>query len=86
MFEQYPVSEKSIQFCIDLAKENIPTIQIYAGEFSDLKNALKMTFVFKEHPLNKYEGIKDERDWMSTVKGEFGSFFSYWKKVKKELV
>jgi deoxyribodipyrimidine photo-lyase len=86
VFEKYSVSEKSIQFCIDLAKENIPNIQIYTGEFSDLKNALNMTFVFKEHPLNKYEGIQDERDWMSTVKGEYGSFFSYWKKVKKELL
>ncbi|MFM1772237.1 MAG: hypothetical protein RLZZ71_1379 [Bacteroidota bacterium] len=86
VFEKYPVSEKSIQFCMDLAKENIPNIQIFTGEFSDLKNALNVTFVFKEHPLNKYEGIQDERDWMSTVKGEYGSFFSFWKKVKKELV
>jgi deoxyribodipyrimidine photo-lyase len=38
------------------------------------------------HPLNNYVGQEDSRDWMSDVKGEFGSFFSYWKKVKKQLV
>jgi deoxyribodipyrimidine photo-lyase len=86
VFERYPVSEKSIQFCIDLAKENIPNIQIVVGEFEDLKRVPEVKFIFKEHPLNKYEGIQDEREWMSTVKGEFSSFFSYWKKVKKELL
>ncbi|MFM2316711.1 MAG: hypothetical protein RLZZ155_1043 [Bacteroidota bacterium] len=86
VFENYPVSEKSIQFCIDLAKENIQNIQIYSGEFTDLQGVPGVNFIFKEHPLNKYEGIQDERDWMSSVKGEYGSFFSYWKKVKKELV
>ena len=85
VFEKYPVSEKSIQFCIDLAKENIQNIQIYSGEFTDLQRVPGVNFIFKEHPLNQYEGIQDERDWMSSVKGEYGSFFSYWKKVKKEL-
>ena len=37
------------------------------------------------HPLNKYEGIQDERDWISNVKGEYSSFFAFWKKVKKEI-
>jgi deoxyribodipyrimidine photo-lyase len=85
VFEKYPVSEKSIQFCIDLAKENIPNIQIFVGEFSDLKNSLDVKFIFKEHPLNTYQGIQDERDWISNVKGEYSSFFSFWKKLKKEL-
>jgi len=86
VFERYPVSEKSIQFCIDLAKENIPNIQIVFGEFEDLKKVPEVKFIFKEHPLNRYEGIQDEREWMSTVKGEYSSFFSYWKKVKKEFL
>ena len=85
VFEKYPVSEKSIQFCIDLAKENIPNIQIYVGEFADLQRVADVKFIFKEHPLNKYEGIQDERDWISNVKGEYSSFFSFWKKIKKEL-
>jgi len=85
VFEKYPVSEKSIQFCIDLAKENIPNIQIVVGEFEDLQRVPEVKFIFKEHPLNNYKGVQDEREWMSSVKGEFGSFFSFWKKVKKEL-
>jgi deoxyribodipyrimidine photo-lyase len=85
VFEKYPVSEKSIQFCIDLAIENIPNIQIFVGEFSDLQSIPDVKFIFKEHPLNTYNGIQDERDWISNVKGEYSSFFSFWKKVKKEL-
>ncbi|MDP4732218.1 MAG: deoxyribodipyrimidine photolyase [Flavobacteriales bacterium] len=85
VFEKYPVSEKSIQFCIDLAIENIPNIQIYVGEFSDLQRIPEVQFIFKEHPLNAYEGIQDEREGISSVKGDFPSFFAFWKKVKKEL-
>jgi deoxyribodipyrimidine photo-lyase len=85
VFDKYPVSEKSIQFCIDLAKENIPNIQIFVGEFSDLQRIPDVKFIFKEHPLNSYHGIKDEREWISSVKGDFPSFFAFWKKVKKEL-
>jgi deoxyribodipyrimidine photo-lyase len=85
VFEKYPVSEKSIQFCIDLAKENIPNIQIFVGEFSELQSIPRLNFVFKEHPLNNYQGVQDERDWISSVKGDFPSFFAFWKKVKKEL-
>lgn len=85
VFESYPVSEKSIQFCIDLATENIPNIQIFVGEFSELNVVPDVKFTFKEHPLNTYEGIQDERDWISSVKGDFPSFFAFWKKVKKEL-
>jgi len=86
VFEKYPVSKKCIDFCIALAKENIPNIQIYVGEFSELQPLSNSIFYFKEHPLNNYVGHEDSRDWMSDVRGEFGSFFSYWKKVKKQLV
>ena len=44
----------------------------------------KNTF-YKEHPLNKYEGIEDSRDWIFESKESVKSFFSYWKKCKKEL-
>jgi deoxyribodipyrimidine photo-lyase len=86
VFEKYPVSKKCIDFCIDLAKENIPNVQIFVGEFSELQQMCNSTIYFKEHPLNNYVGQEDSRDWMSGVKGEFSSFFSFWKKVKKEIV
>ena len=85
IFEKYPVSERSIQFCLDIAKENIPNLQIYVGEFKDLQRVPEVKFIFKEHPLNTYDGIQDEREWISNVKGEYPSFFAFWKKVKKEF-
>ena len=86
VFEKHPVSEKCIDFVIKLSK-NIPGIQVFVGEFEDLaKQALTQQLIFKEHPLNKhYKGTQDERDWLSSVKGDFSSFFRFWKPCKKEL-
>ena len=84
-FENYPVSKKCIDFAIELSK-NIYGIQIYVGSFFGLVKEydIKNTF-YKEHPLNKYEGIEDSRDWIFESKESVKSFFSYWKKCKKEL-
>jgi deoxyribodipyrimidine photo-lyase len=86
-FKDYPVSEKVLQFIIDLSK-NIEGIQIFVGEFWELQQASNnTTFIFKEHPLfNHYKGVQDERDWMfPQVTGFHNSFFSYWKKCEKYL-
>ena len=40
-FEQFPITEKVLQFVIDLAKSNIPGIQIYIGNFEDLYQVLQ---------------------------------------------
>lgn len=85
VFQQYPVSQKSIDFCIALAKDNIPNIEVWIAEFSELKDLVKGKIYFKEHPLNQYSGIEDSRDWMTSVKGDYPSFFAFWKKCKKEL-
>ncbi len=85
VFKKYPVSEKSIAFCMALAKENIPDIQIWVAEFADLKAIMPGKIYFKEHPLNKYVGHEDPRTWLTNVKGAFPSFFAFWKKCKKEL-
>ena len=85
IFKQYPVSDKSVTFMLDLAK-NISGIQIYTGSFESLKKEYPNTgFHYKEHPLNNYTGTEHPRDWMFSVKGYFSSFFSFWKKCKKEL-
>ncbi|WP_020531824.1 FAD-binding domain-containing protein [Flexithrix dorotheae] len=85
-FDQYPIAKKSLDFMINLAK-NITDIQIFTGEFDELKSAFQLDKIFfKEHPLNKhYNGIEDSRDWMFEVKGYFPSFFAFWKKCKKEI-
>lgn len=85
IFEKYPVSSKSLDFCIALAKQNIPDIQVWVSEFSHLKSIVPGKIYFKEHPLNNYDGYKDERDWLCSVKGDYPSFFAFWKKVKKNL-
>jgi deoxyribodipyrimidine photo-lyase len=57
------------------------------GAFKDLvtEYALKNIY-FKEHPLNQhYQGHEDQRDWMFEVQGYYPSFFSFWKKCKKQL-
>ncbi|HEY1047188.1 MAG TPA: deoxyribodipyrimidine photolyase, partial [Bacteroidia bacterium] len=69
----------------ELAKNNLPGIQILTAEFSDLKQLLKGKIYYKEHPLNHYAGIEDRRTWMTDVEGEFPSFFAFWKRCKKQL-
>ena len=84
IFKKYPIGQKSINFMLSLAK-NIKSINIFVGEFHELK-IINADVYFKEHPLNyNYKGIEDSRDWMSSVKGYYPSFFNFWKKVKKEL-
>ena len=84
-FEQYPVSQKCMDFMLDLSK-NITGIQIYVGSFQTLKSTFGLRDIrFKEHPLNHYEGQEEPRDWMFGVTGYHRSFFAFWKKCKKEL-
>jgi len=86
-FEQYPIAQKSIDFMLQFSEENISNIQIYIGEFSAFNKVYNSTTIhYKEHPLNNhYKGIEESRDWMFEVKGYYSSFFSFWKKCKKEL-
>ncbi|MGJ8661582.1 MAG: FAD-binding domain-containing protein [Bacteroidota bacterium] len=86
-FEKYPISTKSMNFMIGLTK-NIKDIQIYVGEFGELeKEFSSMKFIFKEHPTNRhFKGVEDQRDWLSTISGYYPSFFTFWKKVRKELI
>jgi deoxyribodipyrimidine photo-lyase len=85
-FEAYPVQEHCIQFIMDLSN-NIPGILLCVGEFENiLRNIETEHIVFKEHPTNShYRGKEESRDWMFSVMGYYPSFFSFWKKCKKEL-
>lgn len=85
VFANYPVSEKSINFCLALAKDNIPGVKIWVAEFYELQKFVRGEIYFKEHPLNNYEGFEDPRTWMTGIKGDHPSFFNFWKKCKKEL-
>lgn len=85
-FERHPISEKSIDFMLALAK-NIGDIQLFVGEFSELLQHIAPEFiVYREHPTNKnYVGKGESREWLSTVTGYFPSFFAFWKQAKKSL-
>ncbi len=84
-YQQYPVSQKTITFLLDLSK-NIPGIQVFTGEFQELsQKTMGSVMHYKEHPTKKhYQGIQHERDWMfPMVTGYFPSFFSFWKLAEK---
>lgn len=85
-FDKYPVGKKPLDFAIELS-QNIKGLQIFVGEFSMLKDQYPKTlFHYKEHPSNNhFDGEEHPRDWMFDVKGYYKSFFSFWKKCKKEI-
>ena len=92
-FNQYPVSDKVIEFIIGLSK-NIEGLQIFKGEIEEIKNLYladslwdDQKIISKEHTaFTYYPGIKDQRDWMfPEVNGYYPSFFSYWKKCERIL-
>jgi deoxyribodipyrimidine photo-lyase len=85
VFDKYPVAQKSIDFCIALATANIPNVQVYVAEFAELRAMVSGTIYFKEHPLNQYTGVQDSRAWLTSVEGNYRSFFAFWKQCKKEL-
>jgi deoxyribodipyrimidine photo-lyase len=86
VFERYPVGDKSVKFMLDLA-QNIHGIQLFLGEFEDLSRITgESTFIFKEHPLNKYEGLEESRDFLTPISTKsFNSFFGFWKSIEKQL-
>ncbi|WP_406823396.1 FAD-binding domain-containing protein [Pedobacter sp. KACC 23697] len=92
-FLKYPVHKNVIDFIISLAN-NIPGIQIFTGELSELKSLYKDSdfpsdniFISKDHPAyTYYTGIKDDYEWMfPEVTGAFPSFFKYWKMCRPYL-
>ena len=86
-FSQFPVAQNTITFISKFSEENIEHIQVYIGEFNELISAYNCKKVhYKEHPTNShYRGIEVPRDSMFDVKGYYPSFFSFWKKCKKQI-
>lgn len=100
-YVQFPISEKVMQFIVDLAQKNIPDLQIFIGSYDALLVAIQPNsnveqevvanrepiLYFKEHPTTAhYHGIKEERDWLfPEVTGYYPSFFGYWKKCERFL-
>ena len=87
VFKKYPVSQDCLRFALALSK-NIPNCKLFVGEFKDLKQKVGTgEIAYKEHPLNtNYHGIEFEREYLSSITGYHKSFFSFWKKCKKEII
>ena len=87
IFKKYPVSQKCLSFALALSK-NIPNCKLFIGEFKDLKHKVGAgEIAYKEHPLNtNYKGVEFEREHLSNITGYHKSFFSFWKKCKKEII
>lgn len=87
-WQDYPFSNKIYNWINDLAKLNIPSIQIYVGHWENLAAELNLQQTFtKEHPLSvNYLTQKDPRVWLLPgFEQQPGSFFGFWKKVQKHL-
>ncbi|MFA7272875.1 MAG: FAD-binding domain-containing protein [Crocinitomicaceae bacterium] len=86
-FQKYPISTRTVDFILQLA-QNIEGIQVFVGEFSEIESKLNRSNIYyKEHPTNEhFRGTCDARTWLTNVKGEYPSFFAFWKKVKKDLI
>lgn len=85
-FTNYPVSDSVLRFIRGLT-ENIPGIQVFTGEFSELTALYTRSSIrYKEHPFSShFTGIQESRQWLTDVKGFYPSFFAFWKKASKVL-
>lgn len=86
IFKSYPIGEKPMNFMLELSK-NIEGIVTFIGEFSDFIEKYQPQEIFyKAHPLNKhYIGKSESQARLFNVKGEFKSFFRFWKQCEKEM-
>lgn len=86
IFAEHPVTDRCINFMLQLAL-NIPDIKVYVGSFEELNNIISSENIrFKEHPLNEhYIGQEESREWISSIRDYYPSFFAFWKRCKKEL-
>ncbi|MFM6942138.1 MAG: FAD-binding domain-containing protein [Aquirufa sp.] len=81
-FVKHPMAPKTMEFILSLA-ENIPGIQVYYGEYSDLH----VKAIFRDHPINAhFQGIREVHPSLAPgLQGEFNSFFSFWNKLSRQL-
>jgi deoxyribodipyrimidine photo-lyase len=86
-YQTFPVSKKVINFIMELSK-NIEGIQIFTGEFDDLKNLCgKRNIIYKQHPaFSHYSGIAEQyEELFPEVNDYYNSFSAYWKRCEKYL-
>ncbi|MDD7986127.1 FAD-binding domain-containing protein [Lentisphaera marina] len=85
VFEAYPVSERVMRFFMNLSK-NIDDLIIFVGDFAELKKLCRGEIYYRQHPLNNYVGVEDKRESLSSLEGNYSSFFKFWKQCKRQLL
>lgn len=86
-FEKFPISEKVMNFIIELAKENIDDIQIYVGEFNNLVKNFDGQIYYQYHKnAEHFTGTREmQNELFPEVQGYYKNFFSFWKQCQKFL-
>ncbi len=84
-FKKFPVSEKVMNFIVDLARDNIEGIQMYVGEQSELIKNFDGKIYYQYHKnVEHWQGAKELQDELfPEVQGYYKNFFSFWKKCQK---
>lgn len=89
LLERFPMSQKRIDFVLDLAKE-IECLEIFVGELDELAGLSEAPGVQSiEHPaLNHWNSLSNLRrevqpSMFQPVFKEYRSFFAYWKACQK---
>ncbi len=89
-FQKYPMSQKRINFILDLTK-NIEGIRIIIAEVGDLNLSQYSRIITRQYPaIEHWSCIQNieitKPDYMfPSVFGYFGSFMGYWKKCERML-
>jgi deoxyribodipyrimidine photo-lyase len=87
-FAKFPISPMRVRFILDLAK-NIPNIQIFVGEWSELKEIIGNTKITtKRHNHNAYYDTCEfvQSDFMIPLPAKnYRSFMGFWKDAEKTL-
>lgn len=86
-FRQFPVSEKVMDFILQLAKQNIPDLQVAVMEVVEIPGIRDCRVVSLEHPISThYPGTKEPYPWLLPgLEGYYPSFSAFWKKADKKL-
>lgn len=86
-FQKFPVSKKVMNFIVDLARTNIPGIQVYVGEYNDLFKDFKGNIYYQYHKnVEHFTGIVEyQKELFPEVQGYHKSFFSFWKQCQKSI-
>lgn len=87
-FEQYPISERVLNFILQLANELIPGMQVFVGSPKKLQQTFPtVEFHFRKHPTTlNYPGVAHAAPYLfPEVSGYHGSFFAYWKKCERYI-